>query len=193
MKSLFPSQLPNQIILVMGEHAASNWMWELSAWLALQGNLRVLDAGNRFNAYPVAQAIRRQYHNPRVVLERIRLSRAFTCYQVDVLLEEWQPLPHPTLVFDLLATFYDENVNLPESQRLLRQVIWRLQQLSKIAPVVVSTRLPASICAERMVLFDMLKAQVGELRFEMELAPEDRAQLPAQLPLLAASDNNPLT
>jgi len=193
MKSLFPSQLPNQIILVMGEHAASNWMWELSAWLALQGNLRVLDAGNRFNAYPVAQAIRRQHQNPRVVLERIRLSRAFTCYQVDVLLEEWQPLPHPTLVFDLLATFYDENVNLPESQRLLRQVIWRLQQLSKIAPVVVSTRLPASICAERMVLFDMLKAQVGELRFEMELAPEDRAQLPAQLPLLAASDNNPLT
>jgi hypothetical protein len=189
MKSLFPSQLSNQIILVMGEHAASNWMWELSAWLALQGNLRVLDAGNRFNAYPVAQAIRRQQQNPRVVLERIRLSRAFTCYQVDVLLEECQPLPYPTLVFDLLSTFYDENVNLPESQRLLRQVIWRLQQLSKIAPVVVSTRLPASICAERMVLYDMLKAQVGELRLETELTPEDRAPLPAQLPLLASSDN----
>ena len=174
----------------MGEHAASNWMWELSAWLALQGNLRVLDAGNRFNAYPVALAIRRQHQNPRVVLERIRLSRAFTCYQVDVLLEEWQPLPYPTLVFDLLSTFYDENVNLPESQRLLRQVIWRLQQLSKIAPVVVSTRLPATICAERMVLFEMLKAQVGELRLETELAPEDRTPLPAQLPLLSAFDTS---
>lgn len=189
MNKLFPSQLPNQVILVMGEHAASSWMWELSAWLAIQGNLRVLDAGNRFNAYPVAQAIRRQNRNPRVVLERIRLSRAFTCYQVDVLLEEWQPLPHPTLVFDLLSTFYDENVNLPESQRLLRLVIWRLQQLSKIAPVVVSTRLPAAICADRMVLFEMLKSQVGELRLETELTAEDQAQLPAQLPLLAASDN----
>ena len=188
MNKLFPSQLPNQLILVMGEHAASGWMWELSAWLALQGNLRVLDAGNRFNAYPVAQAIRRQNHNPRVVLERIRLSRAFTCYQVDVLLEEWQPLPHPTLVFDLLSTFYDENVNLPESQRLLRLVIWRLQQLSKMAPVVVSTRLPAAICADRMVLFEMLKSQVGELRLETELTAEDQAQLPAQLPLLAACD-----
>lgn len=191
MKSLFPSQLPNQIILVMGEHAASNWMWELSAWLALQGNLRVLDAGNRFNAYPVAQSIRRQRRDPRVVLERIRLSRAFTCYQVDVLLEEWQPLPCPTLVFDLLATFYDESVNLPESQRLLRQVIWRLQQLSKIAPVVVSTRLPATICAERMVLFEMLKAQVGELRFEMELTPADLAPAAAQPALLPAYDNPP--
>ena len=189
MNNLFPSHLPNQILLVMGEHAASNWMWELSAWLALQGNLRVLDAGNRFNAYPVAQAIRRQHQNPRVVLERIRLSRAFTCYQVDVLLEECLPQPHPTLVFDLLATFYDENVNLPESQRLLRQVIWRLQQLSKLAPVVVSTSLPATICAERMVLFEMLKAQVGELRLEMELTAADRAQLPAQMPLLPAFDS----
>ena len=193
MKSLFPSQLPNQILLVMGEHAASTWMLELAAWLALQGNVRVLDGGNRFNAYPVAHSVRRQHQDPRVVLERIRLSRAFTCYQVDVLLEEWPPLTHPTLVFDLLATFYDESVNLPESQRLLRQVIWRLQQLSKIAPVVVSTRLPATICAERMVLYDMLKAQVGELRLETELTPEDRASLPAQLPLLAASDNSTTT
>lgn len=192
MNNLFPSQLPNQILLVMGEHAASNWMWQLSAWLAIKGNLRVLDAGNRFNAYPVAQAIRRQHQNPRVVLERIRLSRAFTCYQVDVLLEEWLPQPHPTLVFDLLATFYDENVNLPESQRLLRQVIWRLQQLSKLAPVVVSTSLPAAICVERMVLFDMLKAQVGELRLEMELSPADRAQLPGQPALLPAfNSGNP--
>ena len=68
MKNLFPSQLPNQILLVMGEHAASNWMLELSAWLALQGDLRVLDAGNRFNAYPVAHAVRRLHHDPRVVL-----------------------------------------------------------------------------------------------------------------------------
>jgi hypothetical protein len=190
MNNLFPSQLPNQIILVINEHAASNWMWELSAWLALQGNLRVLDAGNRFNAYPVAQAIRRQHQNPRVVLERIRLSRAFTCYQVDVLLEEWQPLTCPTLVFDLLSTFYDENVNLPESQRLLRQVIWRLQQLSKLAPVVVSTRLPATICMDRMVLFDMLKAQVGELRLEMELSPDDLVQPPKQPALLPAFETS---
>jgi len=189
MKNLFPSQLPNQILLVMGEHAASNWMLELSAWLALQGDLRVLDAGNRFNAYPVAHAVRRLHHDPRVVLERIRLSRAFTCYQVDVLLEEWLPQPYPTLVFDLLATFYDENVNLPESQRLLGQVIWRLQQLSKLAPVVVSTRLPAAICADRMVLFDMLKAQVGELRLEMELSPEDRLQLPVQPALLPSFES----
>lgn len=188
MNRLFPSHLPNRIMLVMGEQAASAWMGELSAWLAIQGNLRVLDAGNRFNVYPVARSIRRQGYNPRAALQRIRLSRAFTCYQVDVLLEEWQPLSCPTLVFDLLSTFYDENVNLGESQRLLTRVIWRLQQLSKLAPVVISTRLPAAINANRMILFETLKKQVGELRLETELTAAERALSPGQLPLLPAQD-----
>ena len=117
----------------------------------------MLDGGNRFNAYPVAHAVRRQNQDPRAALNRIHLSRAFTCYQVDALLTEWQPVTYPTLVFDLLATFYDESVNLPESRRLLLRVLWQLEQLSKLGPVVVSTRMPATICAERMVLYEMLK------------------------------------
>lgn len=183
MKSLFPSSLPNQILLVMGEHAASGWLIELAAWLSLQDGVRVLDGGNRFNAYPVARAIRRQHPDPRAALRRIRLSRAFTCYQVDALLSEWQPDHLPLLVFDLLATFYDENVRLPESQRLLATVLWRLQQHSKLAPVIVSTSMPATICAERMVLFEDLKKAAGEVRFEFD--PQASDALPAkQLPLL---------
>lgn len=184
MNTLFPTQLPNQLLLVMGEHAASTWMLELSAWLAIQGQARVLDGGNRFNAYPVAHSIRRQNYDPRAALARIRLSRAFTCYQVDALLSEWLAVPYPTLVFDLLATFYDESVNLPESQRLLRKVLWQLEQLSKMGPVVVSTRMPATICPERMVLFEMLKAQAGDLRLELEVQPQDLPTLPACQPSL---------
>ncbi len=185
MNTLLPAQLPNQLLLVMGEHAASHWMLELAAWLSMQGPARVLDGGNRFNAYPVAQSIRRQHFDPRVALGRIRLSRAFTCYQVHALLTEWPAVQHPTLIFDLLATFYDESVNLPESQRLLRKVLWQLQQLSKLAPVVVSTRMPATICAERMVLFEMLKAQAGSFRLELEVQPQDvEAIAPSQPTLL---------
>jgi len=191
MNDLFPSQLPNQLLLVMGEHAASTWMLELSAWLSIQGPARVLDGGNRFNAYPVARSIRRQNFDPQVALARIRLSRAFTCYQVDALLSEWPAVTYPTLVFDLLATFYDESVNLAESQRLLRKVLWQLEQLSKLAPVVVSTRLPATVCVERMVLFEMLKAQAGNLRLEMEVQPEDLKVLKiTQLPLLPLFNEN---
>lgn len=168
MNALFPINLPNQILLVMGEHAATPWMLELAARLSLNRPVRVLDAGNRFNVYPVARSIRLHHHNPYSALQRIRLSRAFTCYQVDTLLKEWQGTDPILLVFDLLATFYDENVDLAESQRLLLLVLARLSKLSQTMPVVVSTRLPATICAERMVLFDLLKEYAGETRYELQ-------------------------
>jgi hypothetical protein len=44
----------------------------------------------------------------------------------------------PTLVLDLLSTFYDENVPLLERLRLLEQSLAQLRRLSQPAPVVVS-------------------------------------------------------
>ncbi len=121
-----------------------------------------------FNVYPVARFMRLQHHNPYAALQHIRLSRAFTCYQVDTLLKEWQG---ESLFYWCLiswATFYDESVDLAESQRLLLLVLARLSKLSQTMPVVVSTRLPATICAERMVLFDLLKEYAGETRYELQ-------------------------
>jgi len=184
INSLFATQMPNQLVLVLGEHAANTWMLELAAWLSIQDHVRVLDGGNRFNVYPVARAIRRQNQDPRAGLQRIRLSRAFTCYQVDALLSEWQPAISPLLVFDLLATFYDESVPLHESRRLLLRVLNRLELHSKLAPVLVSTRMPATICEERVVLFEILKTRVGSLRLELELQAEEHLPIIRQLSLL---------
>ena len=129
-------------------------MLDLAAQLAAHGPLRVLDGGNQFNVYPVARAIRRRTSDLNAALQRIVLSRAFTCYQMVVMLDEAAaaPFPIPTLALDLLATFYDENVTLVESQRLLRGCISRLLQMSQQIPVIVSVRPPAPICQERTVL-----------------------------------------
>ncbi len=176
MHTILPANLTNQIVLVIGEHAAAPWMLALTARLSLQSRVRVLDAGNRFNVYPLARWIRRYQHNPYPALERIHLSRAFTCYQVDTALKEWQQADPILLVFDLLATFYDENVCFAESQRLLRLVIDRLIQFSQKIPVVISTSLPAAVCAERLVLVELLKEQAAETRYELprEVAPAAR-------------------
>ena len=95
-----------------------------------------------------ARAIRRQISDLNAALQRILLSRAFTCYQMVVMLDEVAaaPFPIPTLALDLLATFYDENVTLVESQRLLRGCIRRLQQVSQQVPVIVSVHLPSVSC-----------------------------------------------
>ena len=150
--------LSNQLLVLTAPHAAVKLMLELAARLALSGELRVLDGGNRFNVYPVARTIRRYSPELSDALARIRLARAFTCYQAAAMLAEMPAEPRPLLVIDLLAAFYDESVALNESQRLLAGCLPHLQRLSQAAPVVVSARPPTAINPERLVLVQALRA-----------------------------------
>jgi hypothetical protein len=165
----------NHLMLVIAPFAARTAMLDLAAQLAAHGPLRVLDGGNQFNVYPVARAIRRQTSDLNAALQRIVLSRAFTCYQMVVMLDEAAaaPFPIPTLALDLLATFYDENVTLVESRRLLRGCISRLQQVSQQIPVIVSVRPPAPICQERTVLLEQLRQATTHIWETQELTPPD--------------------
>jgi hypothetical protein len=165
--------LPNQLLVLTAPHAAVPLMLELSARLALSGELRVLDGGNRFNVYPVARTIRRYTAELTAALARIRLARAFTCYQAAAMLAEMPAEPRPLLVLDLLATFYDESVNLAESRRLLAECIPHLRRLSCVAPVVVSAKPPAPIHPERAVLAEALRgASSGTWQLEALPAPQ---------------------
>ena len=93
--------------------------------------VRILDGGNRFNAYTVSRAA----HGRPDVLNRITVSRAFTCYQVLALLESTPAIPVPFVVLDLLNTFYDESVLVGERKRLLRACIGHLERLSSATRV----------------------------------------------------------
>ena len=153
--------LSRRLVVLTAPHAASKMMLELAARLSTAGELRVLDGGNRFNVYPVARAARRYTHDLTSALARIRLARAFTCYQMLAMLAETPADGLPVLVIDLLATFYDDNVRLVESERLLGQCIPHLQRLSQFAPVVVSAKLPAPLCADKIVLAEALQSASG--------------------------------
>ena len=157
-------------MVLTAPRAASMLMLELTARLSAVGELRVLDGGNRFNVYPVARAVRRHTTDVTASLGRIRLSRAFTCYQVAALLAETPADGLPTLVIDLLAAFYDDNVRLSESQRLLTGCIFHLRRLSQFAPVVVSAKPPTLLCAEKGVLVDALQAAAGDY-WQLEALP----------------------
>jgi hypothetical protein len=136
--------VPGDLLLVLAPHAGGAIMWELIARLACRGTLRLLDGGNRFDVYKcnlaVGQALGGQTADLPSVLERIRLTRAFTCYQLVALLKSTPAQPVPTLVLDLLSTFYDENVSTEESLRLLQNCIAHLQRLNRLAPVAISIR-----------------------------------------------------
>lgn len=136
--------VPGDLLLVLAPHAGGAIMWELVGRLASRGALRLLDGGNRLDVYKcslaVGQALGGRTADLPAVLERIHLSRAFTCYQLVALLKDTPVEPVPTLVLDLLSTFYDENVSADESLRLLQECIAHLHRLTRLAPVAVSLR-----------------------------------------------------
>jgi hypothetical protein len=161
----FPDAQPGQISLVViasgrsrsglvargGPAAAgAEWIDQLAARLALRGALRVLDGGNCFNLYALAVGLQKLGVRPEPALARVRLARAFTCYQMAALLESEAAIPdgeaaggppaRPTLVLDPLATFFDESVAAADRQRLLRRGLHSLRGLAVQGPVLVLAR-----------------------------------------------------
>ncbi|HZW04329.1 MAG TPA: hypothetical protein VFF68_10405, partial [Anaerolineaceae bacterium] len=125
--------------------------------------LLVIDAGNQFNAYRVARQLRRQTIELDAALERIRLVRPFTVYQLIALFDDVRPpAPIPVIILDLLMLFYDEDVALSEAQRLLARTLAHLTARKQAAPVLVGARPPNRLVPERLVLLHAL-AEASDL------------------------------
>lgn len=110
------------------------------ASLALRGRVIVVDGGNCFDAYALARALRRHTHEIQPALQAIKLSRAFTCYQMVAMLAELPVDGTPLIVLDLLATFLDENVKFSKRQRMLESSLNLLRCISEGSPVAVWAR-----------------------------------------------------
>lgn len=145
----------NQLAVLMLPRPQEKEMLLLAAELALRDTLRVIDGGNHFNVLALGRMIRRETSNVKEVLNRIYLSRAFTCYQVETMLHALSINCMPILVLDLLNTFYDQSVSDQQSQHLLAGCIESLKRLSRISPIVVSVSPPPK-SGERPFLLNML-------------------------------------
>jgi hypothetical protein len=129
---------PGPYVVVRAPRSTMRLLLDMAARLALAGAVRVLDCGNCFNVYTVTQALHQHTMDTTAALKRISVARAFTCYQVTALLETTPQDPTPTLVLDLLSTFYDESVALGERRRLLDRNVRALRRLSRQGSVLVS-------------------------------------------------------
>lgn len=157
--------------LLLAPDAARETMMALTAVLALQGPVRVVDGGNQFAAYQIARRLRRQTPHLDDALNRITLVRAFTCYQVIALLTQTPATAVPLLGLDLLATFTDESVPVTESFRLWRLALSHLRRLRCQAPVVVSLRPPPQ--PQRSGLVTLLR-ETADVTLLAESAPTMR-------------------
>jgi hypothetical protein len=174
-----------------------------------QPYLHILDGGNRFDLHAIARGLSNGLAGGSVLVEaalqRIRVARAFTCYQMEALLAEvaecrggsapieangfgkCRPAPTesaPVLALGLLTTFADENVRLGERLRVLQRCLQDLKCLARGAPVLVSvTQPPAG--ADAAGFLPHLEAASDQIwRFETQAAGRSRsAAIPGQLRL----------
>jgi hypothetical protein len=154
-------------ILLVGPRSLNSSMLTAIARLGERLPVRILDGGNRFNAYTVA----RQAAGRPEALERITVSRAFTCYQVLSLLESTPATGSPFVVLDLLNTFYDESVQAGERKRLLRGCVTHLHRLEQAAGGLVSVHPPAVPSPAGLELLTMLQAATPDTYFVQPAAP----------------------
>lgn len=131
------------LTVVCAPHAAREQANLMAASLAVRGPLTVLDCGNRLQPYRIAQWLRQRTPDVAAAAGRITVRRAFTCYQALALLENTPALSQPCLILDLLASFYDDQVPLPEARRLLNQCLRQVTRLHHHAPVLVTLAPPA--------------------------------------------------
>ena len=169
----------NQLYVIIGGQTAAGRLLDLAAYLALRGKLLILDCGNRANPLPLVRELRRLTCDPVQALGNIRMARAFTCYQVVALLEQAgsSPIQQPVLIFDMLASFYDESVPYAEGRRLLEQSLRCMTRLHRSAPLLVSARPPLADFPERRAFLEML-CHISD-RYWIEETPQ--APLPQQL------------
>lgn len=162
---------PHALTALCAPHAAREEASLLIAELALQGPVMVLDGGNRFAGYRLMQHLRLRLPDPTPAIRRVFVRRAFTCYQVSALLDETPSRPQPCILLDLLATFHDENVPLPEARRLLESCLRQVERLSQAGPLLVTLSPPPS--PDRLCLVERLCAAAHTLySFELPLPRE---------------------
>ncbi len=137
MELITQSHTPSLQLLIAPPNLQRETSLKFIAELAQTGPVRVLDGGNRFDVLTLNRELRRRELALYTALDRIRVARAFTCYQMATMLEEPAPGGIPTLVLNLLTTFQDENASLSERLRLLEICLHNLRKNAQHSPVLV--------------------------------------------------------
>ncbi len=141
--NILPILNHGSLVVVCGPHAASEQASILIAQLALRSPVNVLDFGNRFRPYETARVLRQSTADVNRFSKRIFIRRAFTCFQVQALLENTPSLQQPYVILDLLASFEDENVDLRQVSYVLDKCLVQIGRLRQRAPLVLTIRLPS--------------------------------------------------
>lgn len=104
----------------------------------------LVDAANAFDPFLLSNAARAEHLDPHTMLQAVRLSRVYTCHQLEALVTEHvQPAvaalrPQAVLCLGLLDPLDDEDVPQAEAARIFRRLLPALLRLSRHLPVLAA-------------------------------------------------------
>lgn len=101
-----------------------------------------IDGGNRFDPYAITSFARYYDLDPKTTLQNIRVSRAFTCYQLATLILEELPKvlaetgSHFVVVSDFLNLFDAADVERIDAEDLLREITLTARKLCQERSII---------------------------------------------------------
>ncbi|RJP17771.1 MAG: hypothetical protein C4529_14165 [Deltaproteobacteria bacterium] len=128
---------------IFGEGATVLVLRTLAGPLLRGESVVAVDGGNRFDPYEIGKAARALGGDGGEALSRIRVSRAFTCHQMEALLSRRLPGALSrfdarfALVMGLPETFSDADVPYAEACRVFRNCLSALRRIARSGTRVV--------------------------------------------------------
>jgi hypothetical protein len=213
INQLFPGFTAGDFALLHGSDAVSSLASLLCVRAQLPpqlgglgSNVVFIDGANTFRLYQIARLARLHQLDPKQVLDRIYISRAFTAYQMAALilqkLEDAVKTCNAKLVIisDIAAMFLDKDVQEEEAKRIYSQVTTRLSNFTREhQAITVATCLPHEDSRRNVYLQALTAARANvilglkQTKYEREVILEKHptftlgsAELPTEiLPLTA--------
>jgi len=126
-----------------------------------------LDGGNRFDPLLIARFARKRELNSSEFSQKIRVARAFTCFQLTELLVRLPRLLRTfpaqlVIVTAFPELYFDEDVREREAMASFQRAFRALQAERLLAPVAVFTD-ATSFRSSRRVMFQELIAQADQV------------------------------
>jgi hypothetical protein len=213
INQLFPGFASGDFAFLHGSHAVSS----LASLLCIRAqlppqlgglgsNVVFIDGANTFRLYQITRLARLHQLDPKQVLDRIYISRAFTAYQMAALilqkLEDAVKTCNAKLVIisEIAAMFLDKDVPEEEAKRIYSQVTTRLLNFTRKQHAITIATYPPHEDSQRNIYLQALtsgRANVAialkQTKYEREVILEKHpaftlgsAELPTEiLPLTA--------
>jgi len=146
----------------------------------LETNVLFIDCGNNFRLYEVSHIAQLHELDPREVLERVFISRAFTAYQVTSLVfDELRKAvkrydSQLVIISDIAGLYLDKDVPEKEAKDVFNQLTVYLSRFAEENSSVVIATYPSHYPSDRNLFFKLVAC--GRANVAISVKPSRRGQ-----------------